>query len=170
MYSAQYGKMVVELMDKFIEIFKMNAKHPSRIRQMLIHKHAFITELVFKAGCVLYVFAGGFYLLEPTYSFIFLNKLVPPCPVFFPYVDENTTVGYITLLCIHLVYICLAVIASACTDFMFIMIIINIPVLSNILSDEVREINESLKDEEIDMLQVKGRFRNILYMHRELWE
>lgn len=63
MYSVKYGKMVVEVMDKFIDIFKMNAKHPSRKRQILIKKYAFITEVVFKCGFVMYALAGGFYLI-----------------------------------------------------------------------------------------------------------
>lgn len=61
----------------------------------------------------------------------------------------------------------LAVIGSACTDFMFIMIIVNTPVLSNILTDEVQEINGFLRKEEVDVMAATGKFRNILLMHRE---
>lgn len=162
--------MLVEVMDKIVEIFRMNAKHPSRTHQALLQKFVFFSELVLKGGCVLYILAGGFYFLEPIYSFVFKNKLIPLIPLFFPMIDENTIDGYIILMAIHVLFIILAVIGSAATDFMFIMIIANIPVLTNILANDVQEINNILREEEIDMVQVKGRFRNILYMHRELLE
>lgn len=157
-------------MDQFIDIFKMNAKNPSRTRQMLMQRHAFITELVLKGGFVLYAMAGLFYFIEPIYAFVYYNEFIPLVPVFFPYIDENTTVGYVILTLIHIIYIALATIASACTDFMFIMIIANIPVLSNIFKDEVKELNETLSEEDADIRVVRGRLRNILLMHRELWE
>lgn len=172
--SANHGKIVVDVMDQFIDIFKMNAKHPSLKRQKLLHKHAFYTEVVLKGGVIMYCLAGAFYLIDPIYSYIFLDKMVPIFGIFFPYIDENTTVGYSILTAIQLVYMVLAVIATACTDFMFIMIIVNIPTLSSIFADEVEELNEALKAEaeekEIDEAQVKGKFYNILFMHREIWE
>ncbi|XP_031616751.1 putative odorant receptor 83c [Contarinia nasturtii] len=68
---------------------------------------------------------------------------------------------------IHTVFIILAVIGSACTDFMFIMLIVNVPVLSNIFNENLSELNEMLREEDMNMLFVKAKLRNILLMHRE---
>lgn len=172
MYSAFNNKIVIEIIDQFIDYYKMNAKHKSPKRQQLLQTHAFFTEVLQKGGLFLYFFAGLFYFVEPTYMFLFRNKIIPVFPVFFPYVDETTSSGYIILTMIHIVYLVTAVLGSAVTDFTFIMIIVNIPVLSNIFTDEVNELNKSLEDkeEEVDVLQVKGRFRNILFMYRKIFE
>lgn len=50
------------------------------------------------------------------------------------------------------------------------MIIVNVLVPSNILSDVVEAINESVRADEVDIMAVRGKFINILLMHRETWE
>lgn len=170
MYSVKYGKMIVGLMDKLIEIFAANAKSSSRSRSILINKFALITEIVFKAGCAVYVLAGGFYFLNPIYSYYWRNEIAPLIPLYFPLINENTTGGLILLTAIHTVYLVLAIIGSACTDFMFVMIIVNMPVLSNIFGDNIRELNANLREELVDQVLVKAKFKNILLLHREFWK
>lgn len=172
MHSAFNGRIVIDIVDRFINYYKMNAKNPSRKRQNLLKTFVFFTEVALKGGFFMYSIAAGFYFLEPFYKFFFKHEVIPFLPIFFPFVDETTTIGYIILTLIHLTYMVCAVLGSLCTDFLFIMVIVNIPVLSNIFADEVHELNKSLEDEEeeVDILQVKGRFRNILFMHREIFE
>lgn len=170
MYSVKYGRIIVGMMDKLIEIFAANAKSNSRSRSILINKYALITEIVLIVGCTVYAFAGAFYFLNPIYSYYWRNEIVPLIPIYFPFINENTTGGFILLTSMHVVYVTMAVIASACTDFMFTMIIVNMPVMSNIFSDNIRELNASLREELVDQVFTKAKFKNILLLHREFWK
>lgn len=89
----------------------------------LIPKFTLITELILKIGTGVYTLVGGFYVLVPIYVYYSRRETVPLIPLFFPFIDENTSTGFAILTAIHLVYIVLAIISTACTDFMFIMII-----------------------------------------------
>lgn len=157
-------------MDKITAIYAMNSKTDNRSRLLLIKKFSLITEIVLKGGFAVYCCAGGFYFLNPFYSYYFKDELIPLVPVYMWFINEDTTVGFIVLAGVHILFIILAVMATACTDFMFVMIMVNMPVLSNIFSDNVHELNEILRSERIDELAVKARVRNILLMHREVWE
>lgn len=170
MYSVKYGKMVVDLMNKLVDIYTANSKTTSRNRSIVIQKFATITKIVIKGGLTLYVLAGCFYLLNPLYSYHWRNEIVPLVPLYMPFIDENTTIGFTILTSIHLVFLALAVIGSACTDFMFVMIIVNMPLLSSIFSDNIGELNAILREETVDESLVKTKFKNILLLHREFME
>lgn len=170
MYSARRAQTAVVLMDKIIEIFKANVKTGSQNRLSLIEKFAFISEIVFKAGCAIYYVAGLFYFINPIYAYTTRGEVVPMFPLYFPYVDETTIAGYATLTGIHLVFMVLAATASACSDFLFVLIIVNFPVLSTILCENIDELNVILKEPKVDVILAKAKFRNILMMHREIWE
>lgn len=125
--------MVVELMDKITAIYAANAKTTSRKRLKLIKLFSTITEVIIKGGFALYCLAGGFYMINAIYSFYWKNEIIPLVPVYMIFIDETTRNGFIALGITHLVFITVSVAASAASDFMFIMLIANMPVLSNIL-------------------------------------
>lgn len=87
-----------------------------------------------------------------------------------PLIDENTKHGFIALGVIHLIFLVLTIIATACTDFMFVMLVVNIPVLSTIFSDHVRELNDMLREENVNESVARAKLKNILLMHQEIWE
>lgn len=86
MYSARYGRIIVNIMDKIIDIFNANAKNASRNRISLMRKFAFITELVLKGGLLAYTLAGLFYLINPIYSYYYRNEIVTLVPLFLPFI------------------------------------------------------------------------------------
>lgn len=170
MYSVKYGRIIVDLMNNIIDIYAANAKAPSRNRLKLIQKYAIITEIVIKGGITVYTFAGLFYLINPFYSYYWRNELVPLIPLYLPYIDENTTIGFSFLTAMHAIYLFLAVIGTACTDFMFVMMVVNMPLLSNIFRDNINELNGILREENVNEPLAKAKFKNILLLHREFTE
>lgn len=170
MYSVKYGRMIVGLMNKLIGIYEANAKASSRSRLKLIRKFAIITEIMIKGGIAVYTFAGMFYLINPIYSYYWLNKIVPLVPIYLPFIDENTTAGFTALTGLHLIFLFMAVVGTACTDFMFVMLIVNMPLLSRIFQDNISELNDILREENVDQPLAKAKFKNILLLHREFWE
>lgn len=86
-----------------------------------------------------------------------------------PFVDESTKSGFIALMGIHFAYM-LTVVSSVGVDFIFVMTIINIPLLAIIFGDNVQELNEILREENVNEKVAKAKLRNILLMQREIWE
>lgn len=162
--------MVVEVMDKITAIYAANAKSNSRKRLALLQIFSMITEAIIKGGIALYCVAGLFYLINPIYSYYSKQELIPLVPVYMLFINENTKVGFTILAGWHIFFMIATIIGSACTDFMFIMIIANIPVLSTIFSDSVNELNDILREEDVDMPLAKAKLRNIILMHKEFFE
>lgn len=170
MYSVRYGFEAVEIMDKIIEIYLENSKTNSRKRLLLIQRFSFITEVVFKGGCIIYYLAGLFYFIDPLYTYITRHELKPMFPIYFPFIDESTNVGFAILCGIHLFFVVIATTATICSDFLFVTIIFNVPVLSTILIDNIVELSDMLNEPEVNEPLARARFKNILLMHREIYE
>lgn len=169
-YASQHTAAVLVDMDKIIDIYEVNSKNASTKRAKLIQKYAIITELVLKGGFVLYCLGGGIYLLNPFYSYFWQNRVIPLLPVYMPFVDENTKTGFITLSALHISLIILTILGSACVDFMFIMLIVNMPVLSTICGDNVRELNDILNGKKVNLTLANAKLKNIFLIHSEIFE
>lgn len=157
-------------MDKIIAVHAANAKTTSRKRLKLIKLFSLITEIVIRGGSALYFLVGIFYMINPIYSYYVKNELIPLVPVYMIFIDETTRNGFIALGITHLAFTALTVTGSACSDFMFVMLIVNMPVMSTIFVDNVDELNEILREETVDVPLAKAKLKNILLMHREIWE
>lgn len=157
-------------MDKIIDIYKQNEQHSSFQRRQLMYKFSIFTEMAFFIACVTYSLAGLFYFINPIYTFFWHDKFIPLLSVYIPFIDENTTSGFILLFLIHVVYIALSVIGSVSTDFLFFMMILNVPLLSIIFGDQVREFNDILRGKQVNEQMIKEKLKGILLMHRYIWE
>lgn len=170
MYSAKYGPMVVEVMDKITAVYEANSKSTSVKRLKLLKLFSIVTEVVIKGGSAVYCLAGIFYLINPIYSYFWKHELIPLIPVYIIFVDETTKNGFILLTIVHISFMVLTISGTAGTDFMFAMIIVNVPVLSTIFVDNIEELNEMLRADTVNVPLVKVKLKNILLMHREIWE
>lgn len=167
MLSIQYGHILVALMDKLVEVYKANAKGVSSKRLKMIRTSALITELVLKIGIALYSLTGVFYLTNPLYAYYTRHERVHIILLFIPFIDETTNSGFGILSAIHLICMILGVIAIAGSDFLFVMIILNVPLLSSIFSENIDELNGILRAEMLHVRSMRANLRNILLMHRE---
>lgn len=158
------------LIRKEIDIFEANSKNVSSNRVILAQQFATLTEWIFKGGSTVYLLAGMSYFLNPLYSYFWLNEIVPILPVYMPFIDENTMEGFIGLTLMHLSLLVLAVAASAGVDFMFISLIFNMLFFARIFTDNVDELNDTLREDQVDRIQAKAKLTNILLIHREFIE
>lgn len=170
MYTAKYGSIVADLMDEIIAIYAANAKSKSPDRLKLMKLFSTITEVVLKGGFLVYCFGGLFYLINPIYSYYFKHELIPLIPVYVIFVDETTKYGFIALAIIHLSLLTMTVIGSASTDFLFITLIANMPVLSTIFVDNVEELSGILKEHTVNIALVRAKLKNIMLMHKQICE
>lgn len=162
--------MMVDLVDKLVDIFKSNEKNLSYKRQKLIQQFITITEYIFKIGMTLYILSTSFYAVYPTYKYVYFNEIVPLITLYVPFLDENTITGFAYLTIYHLTIIISALMASACADFIFPMIAVNVLLMGNIIDDDIQTLNELLASDRPDPVMIKIRLKNIFLQHQEIIE
>lgn len=169
-YSIRYAHLIVELVDKLVDIFRINSKVSAHGRQVMLDRFLKYTEYLFKMALSLYVLASGGYFIYPFYRYKTADEMVPVMLSFLPFIDENTTSGYVILFVFHVNLIILGTLGTACSDLSFTMVIVNVPVLGNIFGDNIEDLNETLRDEHQNLRFIKARLMNILLQHREIFE
>lgn len=115
----------------------------------------------------LYALAVFSFFLYPLGMYFMENERVPLVPVFLPFIDENTSVGYTILCSIHLIAFVAGTMGTLCCDFIIAACILNTLVFARIISLEMNEINIDLL-ENVKKIHIQARFRNILCMHQEM--
>lgn len=170
MYSVKYSKLLIDLMNKEVDIYAVNSDNVFTKRIIFAQQFSTISDWIFKCGFALYSFSGGTYLVYPLYSYFCRDEIIPLIPLYMPFIDEKTKSGFIGLTIIHLVIIVLTIIASAAVDFMFITLTFNMIFFGRIFCDNVDGLNDTLRGEEVDKAVAKAKLINILLIHREIFE
>lgn len=116
---------------------------------------------------------GMIYIVNPIFSYFWLNEIKPMLPVYMPFIDENTLIGFIELTLIHIIFIFTGALGTVSVDFMVVMIVLNVPIFSTIFSDNVHELNDILharNDGHDKSVLTKAKLRNLFFMFGEICE
>lgn len=169
-YSIKYAYLVVDLVDKLVDIFRVNGNVTAHNRQEILDRYLIFTEYLFKVGINFYFLASFGYFIYPIYKYKKYNEIIPILPCYLPFVDENTSTGFTILTTYHLNVIILGALGTACSDFSFTMVIVNVPVLGKIFGDNIIDLNDISKQTKPNLLMQKTRLLNIFLQHREITE
>lgn len=118
----------------------------------------------------LYILSACSFFPYPIYKYVYFNEIVPLTTIYIPFLDENTSNGFIVVTIYHLLCMIYSVIGSASLDFTLIMIAVNVPVMGNILNDDIQALNELVASDEPDPTIIKTRLKNIFLQHQEIVE
>lgn len=168
MYSVRYEVQLRWMVNYLLKVYKANIDTKPANRRELFDTFSTYTELSFKIGLFLYFLSILSYFVYPIYMYVFESKIVTIIPSYIPGVNENTYGGYAVLSIYHIVLLVLALFGTTASDFLYVMLIINTPVLAVLLSYEVTELNHILTQKKIDENDMKHRVQNIILMHREI--
>lgn len=160
--------LIIVLINKQLAIFKANQNHPNYKRLRTLYRFVIITEYCFKCGFVVYVSTAIAYLIRPLVIYALANEIVTILPLSSPFVDNKTTIGYTIEFIFHVCAVIFSGVSSACADFTFVMIIVNVLALAYIFNDSVEELNIAMNKEAPDTKVIKAYFRNLLLQHREI--
>lgn len=167
---VQHAPLIIRLFDQLVDIFGANDKHPSYKRVKTLHRFVIFTENVLKYGIIAYVLALLSYFAYPIYMYLHANEIVACLPVYIPYVDETTILGYAILIVFHVISMLLAFFGSTCCDFTFTLIIMNVPAMAYLFGATIDELNEQLMAPKRAWSVIKARLRNILLQRQEVVE
>lgn len=102
--------------------------------------------------------------------YLFMGEIVPFAPIYYPGINEKTVGGFIVLAGYQTLVISMAFVAASACDFLLTLLIINVPIMAELIEMEIQTLNDILSTEKIDVPMVKFKLRNILLMHRETTE
>lgn len=167
-YSVRYKDDILGMIVKVVDIYKQNSSTKAYKRYRMCLRFTLYTEYIFKCGMVLYSLSLLTYYLYPLYVFVTEKKLIPIVDLYLPGVDETTNVGYVTLAIFHIILTSCAFMGSTSSDFLFTMLISNVPLMANILSENIDELNEIVGAEKHDRYLAKMKLRNIILIHKDI--
>lgn len=169
-FSVKYSEEITWMINTMHDVYKVNVKTSVFRRKALFDRFAFYTEIVFKCGTILYGLSVLSYFAYPLYMYLMEKKIVTVMPTYIPGIDEDSVGGFVITTGYHIIVLAFGMIAASACDFLFMMIIVNIPVMAELIKMEVQQLNEILTSEKVDMSLMRYKLRNILLMHREMTE
>lgn len=167
-YITRYNKEIVSLVDKIIDVYRQNSHSNVHKRYMLMNRFCNHTEMIFKLGSALYSLSVISYFLYPIYIYVLDREYMVLLPLYLPGVNEQSISGYTVLITFHIFLLIFGFVGSCASDFLFTMIIINARVMSNILRDNVNELNEILATKNYEKVTMKMKLKNIFLIHQEM--
>lgn len=117
---------------------------------------------------MLYSLCGVAFLCYPLLVFVIFHMEEPTLPVFIPFVDANTRIGYIITSCFHYSILYLASIGFGFVDSLFFNLVFNILTMSQLQCNQLSKLNEDLDTIKQSGSVIQRRMTNIITMHQEM--
>lgn len=134
----------------------------------MFNQFAFYSEIIFKTGAVLYLFIIILYGGLPFYEYFFHHQLVTILPYLIPGINSQTIGGYTATTIFQGFGLCLGYFGIAASDLLYCMIVVNTPLMKNLIEIEVIQLNNVLNSKKPDILQIRFKLRNIILMYIEM--
>lgn len=165
----RYTEFITNGVNKVIAVYEANANTKSRKRASLLHTMAWLSELLLIGGLVGYMNVAILHFLNPIYGYFWQHEFKALFPLYIPFIDETTTVGFTILLAIQSFEIFLGLLSSATADFGFMIKVINVWVFSTIFHDNVNGLNKILRKDNANVRLVNRKLRSICKMYYDVW-
>lgn len=165
----RYTQQMTSVINRIIAVYEANAKTKSRKRAMLLQNMAWLSEMLLVGGLVAYMNCAALHFLNPIYGYFWQNEFKALFPLYIPFIDETTAIGFTILMTIQSFEIFIALLSSACADFAFMIKVINVWIFSTIFHGTVHELNDILRKEKARMPLVRTKLRRICKMYYDVW-
>lgn len=169
LYSIQYIEDMQWVINIIQNLYKENIKTECLERLEYFRKFALFTDYFFKILLFFYISTVSTCFVYPFFVYFTQNEVVPIMPLYVPYVDESTVIGFTIISIYHVLMVLLASFGISATDFFLAIIIISSLMFAKLITLELRQIQMDLQ-EKCSEIELKARFRNILRMHKEMCE
>lgn len=132
--------------NKIIDIYAENAKTTSPKRALLMLNMSWISEIILIIGLMAIMLVAMLHFIEPIYGYFWQHQFKALFPLYIPFVDEKTEVGFVILISIQSIEIFAAAVAGASVDLPFMISVINVWIFYTIFEDNTNEWNAILRE------------------------
>lgn len=173
MYNARYSLDFLRLIEFIDHLFKVHLKTKSEKRQKLFEKFAVYNYYMIVGALLTYSSTILLFIPYPIYLFIFEDGREPIVSLFIPGVDEKQLNGYLITSTFQMLVAIFTMFGLVCVDSFYAIILLNVPIQSQLIEMECLELNKLLKEDDVKKENKKRphiwkqRFYNILLMHLE---
>lgn len=170
LYHIRYASDLVWMITSIQKLYEVHTNTEFRTRAKFMHQCAFVTEIVFKLMCSLYIMAIFAFFMLPAVVYVFTGELIPIAPIFIPGIDENTVTGYVLLAVFHTSIFLVADFGFIATEFFLAIVIMSTMMFGKLIAADMQLINDDLEQAEPNILHARLRLKNVLRMHQEMCE
>lgn len=170
MAAIRYAEDMQKMMRTLQNLYKVQMGLDSIERTEYFRKFSFFTEILFIAMVVGYYACGLCFLSYPIIMFLANGELFPVFPMFLPFVNENTNIGYTILTIYHIIFVIMPMAGLAGVEFFIAVFMISSLLFAKLITLDAQQINIELSAEKSEKMKIKYRLRNILLMHKEMSE
>lgn len=132
----------------------------------LCSKYANIIEFSLKALITAYTVIGVLYALYPFVLFAVTREKIVPLRMYFPGIDEQSTIGFGFLITFNAAFVFCALTAVMPIDALTVIIFVNMPMVSSIIIRQLDEFRDRLRGGSIAAHEIRGDFLGMVAMHR----
>lgn len=149
-------------------IYFVNAKKPLKEIHSTLDECS--THLFYLTGSLfaLYLFCAIEFCIYPVIVFVFTHTIEPALPVFIPFVDANTTDGYIITTTYHCLLLFIASVGLAFCDALFFNLVFNILTMSKLQCNQFTSLNKELEQPKQPIASITIRLINLFKMNQEM--
>lgn len=148
-------------------MYDKNLQGSHRANEVL-RKYAYLVRVVSQAHIFMFGFGGVFNILFSFGMLLFAHQWVPFFPFYFPYLDAGELYGWLITNILQLPEIIFVVPGVIMHDVLFIILGLNIRVLSGVIRDRIHLLDDLLSSPKHTPLQAKVYLRNIIQMQKEM--
>lgn len=165
----RYAKLMNSVINRIIDVYEANAGTKLPKRALLLHNMSWLSEVILIGGYLFYMFVGILHLINPIYAYFWQHEFKPLMPLYIPFIDVKSSVGFVILISIQTLEVFAAVMATGCADFPFMILVLNVRIFTTIFEDSANELNVMLHERKVDMLKVKAQLKHISKMYGDIW-
>lgn len=163
----RYAHLLTSLINRTIVLYEANIGTKSRERALLLRNMSWLSEVILIGGTIAYMNCIALHFINPIYGYFWHHEYKPLFPLYVPFVDEQTAIGFGILMAIQSIEIFGAMISSGCADFHFMITVVNIWIITSIFHDDVHELSKLLRRKKVDLARAMSR--NIFKMYYDIW-
>lgn len=157
-FQAEYLESIY-----FVNAKKTSIEIHSTLDECMTHLH-YLTGALF----ALYLFCGIEFCCYPVIVFIFTRTVEPVLPVYIPFIDIDTTDGYVTTTVYHCMLLFVASCGFAFSDGLFFNLVFNVFTMSKLQCNQLNILNEELSQAKPSIISIKIRLVNLFKMNQEM--
>lgn len=165
-----YQQKMVQLFKIIREINVVNQRQPDSLSCKILHRGSSQILLVVKyfTGLVMAVMIVLF--LSPVASYLLTGELTDIFPLFSPFFDETTVMGYFGATCFQVIIVFSGALGIASSDVLFMVLVLNVLTLAKLFRARFDELNNLLMIGETaqNSKTVYVCLRNIIKIHQEM--
>lgn len=138
-------------------------------RALLLRKMSWVSEVILIGGFSAYILVATLHFINPIYGYFWKHEFKALFPLYVPFVDETSAEGFTLLISIQTIEGFVTAVCSGCTEFPFMIAVINIWILIVVFKDNTNELNVILREKRVDMKLATSELHNIFELYNDIW-